>query len=640
MTSPEIHDQADAVAARIIEATEGTIVLGLPLGLGKASRIANALYARAAADPSIRLEISTALTLEPPSWSSDMERRFIEPLNERLFAGYERLAYAQALRDDELPDNITVSEFFLLAGRWLGVPAAQQAFVSANYTHAAGYLLDRGVNVIAQLVARRGEGANARYSLSCNTDITLDLLPALEARGQKFLLVGEVSSALPFMRGDAVLPASRFHHLLETPGAEPRLFAPPKEPVSDADHAIGIHAASLVKDGSTLQIGIGSLGDAFTAGLILRHRDPDLFRETLRRLCHGSVPDDRQTGPFQTGVYAASEMFVDGFMQLYREGILKRRAADGALLHAGFFLGSEDFYAWLRELPEAERDLFQMRGISFVNELHGKEARKRADRVDARFVNSAMMATLLGETVSDTLEDGRVVSGVGGQYNFVAQAFALDGARSVLTLNATRKAKGKRHSRIFSHYDHVTIPRHLRDIFITEYGVANLRGASDRNCIAAMLSIADEQFQDELLHQARQSKKIEDGFRIDIERQNNSPDFVSEALRPAIEAGYCQSFPFGTAFSPEECKLLPALALLRDRSATRLSMIGTALSASLVRTSPERYMAELERMGFGNAAGLQAKLYRRLLVWALKRCDKVRNARLTGSGRLANGRRN
>ncbi|WP_246804338.1 hypothetical protein [Mesorhizobium mediterraneum] len=257
MALPEIHDDADAVAAKIVETTDGNIVLGLPLGLGKASRIANALYARAAADRSIRLDISTALTLEPPSWSSDMERRFIEPLNERLFAGYERPAYAQAWRDGELPDNVTVSEFFLLAGRWLCVPAAQQAYVSANYTHAAGYLLERGVNVIAQLVARRGEGADAHYSLSCNTDITLDLLPVLEARGRKFLMVGEVNSALPFMGGAATLPASRFHHVLEAPHAEPRLFAPPKEPVSKADHAIGIHAASLVKDGGTLQIGIG-----------------------------------------------------------------------------------------------------------------------------------------------------------------------------------------------------------------------------------------------------------------------------------------------------------------------------------------------------------------------------------------------
>jgi acyl-CoA hydrolase len=621
MTAPEIHRDADAVAARIIEALDVNIVLGLPLGLGKANRIANALYARAAADRTIRLGIFTALTLEPPSWSSDIERRFVEPLNARLFSGYERLAYAQALRDGALPNNITVSEFFLLAGRWLGVPAAQQAYVSANYTHAARAILDSGVNVIAQLVAKRGDGADARYSLSCNSDITLDLLPALEADGRNFLMVGEASTALPFMGGDAALPADKFDHVLETPGAEPQLFAPPKEPVSQTDHAVGIHAASLVKDGGSLQIGIGSRGDAFTAGLIMRHRDPGLFREILGRLCHGVVPGNRETGPFEAGVYAASEMFFDGFMELYREDILKRPAQDGALVHAGFFLGSEEFYAWLRNLPEAERERFQMRGISFVNELHGEEERKRADRLDARFVNNAMMATLLGEAISDTLEDGRVVSGVGGQYNFVAQAFALDGARSIITLNATRSAKGRRQSRILSNYGHPSIPRHLRDIFVTEYGVADLRGRSDRDSIAAMLSIADAQFQNDLLQEARRSNKVEDGFWIAPERRGNTPQFVSEALRPAVDAGYCQMFPFDSVFTAEERKLLPALALLRDRTASRLSTIRTVISALCTRATPKRHGAEIERMGLNTAEGLKEKLSRRLLAWALEKTD-------------------
>src|SRR5690606_32493785 len=123
---------------------------------------------------------------------SDMERRFVEPLGERLFPDYPGLRYAEALRGDGLPDNIRVSEFFFLAGRWLANDAAQQHYVSANYTHAGRYVLDRGINVIAQLVAKRGEGADARYSLSCNTDITLDILPALKARAEPFVMVGEV----------------------------------------------------------------------------------------------------------------------------------------------------------------------------------------------------------------------------------------------------------------------------------------------------------------------------------------------------------------------------------------------------------------------------------------------------------------
>ena len=96
-----------------------------------------------------------------------------------------------------------------------------------------------------------------------------------------------------------------------------------------------------------------------------------------------------------------------------------------------------------------------------------------------------MMATLLGAAVSDGLENGQVVSGVGGQYNFVAQAFALPGARSILALEATRQPGAKAQSNIRWTY------AHLRDIVVTEYGVADLRGKSDADVIAAMLQVAD-----------------------------------------------------------------------------------------------------------------------------------------------------
>ena len=119
-----------------------------------------------------------------------------------------------------------------------------------------------------------------------------------------------------------------------------------------------------------------------------------------------------------------------------------------------------------------------------------------------------MMATALGDVVSDGLEDGRIVSGVGGQYNFIAQSFALEGARSAIMLRATRSAKGRDESNIKWRYGHITIPRHLRDIIITEYGIADIRGKSDSEVIAAMLAITDSRFQDELLRQAKDAGKI------------------------------------------------------------------------------------------------------------------------------------
>src|SRR5205814_3537017 len=124
-----------------------------------------------------------------------------------------------------------------------------------------------------------------------------------------------------------------------------------------------------------------------------------------------------------------------------------------------------------------------MKAVSFTNEIYDDEAAKRRARVDARFVNNAMLATLLGGVVSDALDDGRVVSGVGGQYNFVAQAFALEGARSIITLESTRPSGRTTMSNVRWSYGHLTIPRHLRDIIVTEYGVADLRGKPDHDVI-------------------------------------------------------------------------------------------------------------------------------------------------------------
>jgi acyl-CoA hydrolase len=612
---PEVHRGADAVARRIAEELDGRIVLGLPLGLGKANHVANALYRLAASDRSVELHIATALTLEKPRGSSDLERRFIDPFRERLYGGVTELDHATALRDGSLPPNVSVSEFFFLAGRWLSVPAAQQAYISSNYTHAARDMVERGINVIAQMVAKRGEGGETRLSLSSNTDITLDILPMLEKRGQRCLLVGEVNDSLPFMVGEAALPASRFDLLLDGEGRDARLFSTPKQPVSDADHAIGLRVAALVPDGGTIQIGIGAMGDAITAGLVLRHREPALFRSALERLNGGALPGGAHVEPFSTGLYAASEMFVDGFMPLYREGILKRRAADGALLHSGFFLGAESFYEFLRELPEDERALFQMRGISFVNELYGDEAAKRADRVDARFINSAMMATTLGAVVSDALDDGRVVSGVGGQYNFVAQAFALDGARSVMTLNATRQHKGRAESRIVAAYGHTTIPRHLRDIFVTEYGVADLRGRGDAACAQAIIGLADARFQEELAERMKRATKLPDDFRV--RGRSNTPERIAEALEPLKRQGWCQPFPFGTDFTEVEQRLLPALALLRERTATRLGMLRTVMAA-IGSDTDAAPAAPMKRMGLDAPRTLKDRLYARLLAWALR----------------------
>ncbi|MGH6676215.1 MAG: acetyl-CoA hydrolase/transferase C-terminal domain-containing protein, partial [Xanthobacteraceae bacterium] len=185
----------------------------------------------------------------------------------------------------------------------------------------------------------------------------------------------------------------------------------------------------------------------------------------------------------------------------------------------------------------------------------------------------AMMATLLGDVISDGLDDGRIVSGVGGQYNFVAQGFALDGARSAIILHATHSARGKAQSNILWRYAHTTIPRHLRDIVVTEYGIADIRGKTDREVISAMLAITDSRFQEELLRQAKGAGKIERSFTLPPKARDNTPESIERVLRPAAEAGLLPRFPFGTDFTNVERRLIPALEKLKEASPLQLAAL-------------------------------------------------------------------
>jgi Acetyl-CoA hydrolase/transferase C-terminal domain len=614
---PKLFSDPEAIAEDIIRDVGTNLVVGLPLGLGKANHVINALYARAVADRSIKLTLFSALTLEKPRPRNLLERRFIGPVIDRLFGGYPDLTYATALHAGALPPNVEVIEFFFLAGKWLHVPYAQEHYISANYTHASAYLLARGLNLVTQLVAKRVVDGVARYSLSCNTDTTLDILRARAEGRAVFKLIGQVNSELPFMPGAGDLSGEEFSAVLDSPETDFPLFAPPAEPISDTKYAIGLHAAGLVPDGGTLQIGIGQVCDALAQGLIVRHRDNAQFHSIMKRLSPGIEPAAGRTAPFEKGLYGVSEMLFEAFLGLIDAGVLKREV-DGVVLHGAFFVGPKSFYRALREMPLAQIARIQMMPVSFTNELYGDEAAKRRARVDARFVNNAMMATLMGAAVSDGLEDGQVVSGVGGQYNFVAQAFALQGARSVLALEATRQAGAKTLSNIRWNYGHTTIPRHLRDVFVTEYGVADTRGKSDAETIGAMLAVTDSRFQAELTRVAKDAGKLPKDFEIPPAHRENFPEAIAAALKPARDAGLLPSFPFGSDFTEVEQRLIPALQVLQEAQRTPLRLPGM-LWQGFTREVDAADSECLVRLGLDRPTTMAERGYRALVSAALKR---------------------
>ena len=607
----------EKIAEAIIEQTAGKITLALPLGLGKANTIVNALTEAAIADRSIHLDIFTALTLErpepSPKPSNELQRRFLGPAMDRLFGAYPKLVYAQKLRDGSLPKNIKVAEFFLLAGEWTGNAAMQQNYITANYTDVLAYLAARKPNVIAQLLARDSAG---RLSLSCNPDITADLIKLRREGKGDLILAGEINSQLPYMLGPAADIGDQVDLLLDDPETDFELFSVVKRSVDVADQAIGLHVAGLVQDGGTIQIGIGSIGDAAAHAMIVRHLENENYCRIIDQSPFPSDPPaERET--FTQGLYASTEMLVDGLLRMFLAGVVKREV-DGVAIHAGFFVGSRDFYETLRSLPDERRKKISMMPVSFTNSLLGDEQGKRQARQKAIFVNNAMMATLMGAVVSDGTGDGQVVSGVGGQFDFVAQAFALSEACSVITLRATRESGGETVSNVVWTYPHTTIPRHLKDIVVTEYGIADLRGKSDAETIAEMLAVTDSRFQPALLDEAKRAGKIAGDYQIADQHRHNTPAAIANWLSPHRNNGVLPVFPFGTDFTEVEQRLLPALTLLKKLKGSNSALAMLAWDGW--RADPSgTHDACLDRMGLSARNSVKEFAYACLLRGALRR---------------------
>ncbi|MBP2259783.1 acetyl-CoA hydrolase/transferase C-terminal domain-containing protein [Pseudomonas sp. BP8] len=610
----------DQAVEQVLAQLPAHIHMGLPLGLGKPNAFVNALYAQVRALPERRLTIYTALSLGRPPLGDGLQRRFLEPFIERVFADYEELDYLADLRNDALPPNIRVEQFFMQPGSLLHSDMAQQDYVSSNYSHAARDINAKGLNLIAQLVAQTPECPD-QLSLACNPDITLDLLPMIAKRraaGETILVLGQVHAELPYMPGACELHRDAFDLLIDTPERR-RLFSTPNMPVATQDHCIGLHASSLVRDGGTLQIGIGAMGDAVAAALLARQGDNEGYRALLDDLdlqpWHQLIEREGGLDGFAQGLYGCSEMFVNGLLALAEAGVVRRPADEqGVLVHGGFFLGPRAFYQRLREMPLEQRKQYAMTAISYINELYGQEDLKRRQRRDARFINTVFGMTLMGAGVADQLEDGRVLSGVGGQYNFVAQGHALEGGRSILLLRSWREAGGEVTSNLYWSYGHCTIPRHLRDIVVTEYGIADLRGQTDSEVIARLLAISDSRFQAELMEQAKSAGKLAKGFELDARFCANTPERL-EALRERHPRMFPE-YPLGSDFTAQERDLFRALNWLKSKF--KLSEVLELGKAALDAPAPEAYPEQLARMGLEQPQGLKEELYQRLLLAGLQ----------------------
>ncbi|MGH8320756.1 MAG: acetyl-CoA hydrolase/transferase C-terminal domain-containing protein, partial [Gammaproteobacteria bacterium] len=161
--------------------------------------------------------------------------------------------------------------------------------------------------------------------------------------------------------------------------------------------------------------------------------------------------------------------------------------------------------------------------------------------------------------------------------------------------------------------------RHLRDIVITEYGIADLRGKQDWEVIAALLNITDSRFQNELLQRAKSAGKIPVDYRIPELFRENTPEKLLADLRPFRQTSLFPEFPFGSDFTPEELVLGKALMGLKQRTSNWPGRLATLANTLFARASTARYAPYLKRMNLETPASLRERFTAKLVAAALKR---------------------
>ncbi len=705
----EILTSVEQCVEKTIAAVGTTLVLAAPLGLGKPVQLMNAFYHRVAADPSLSLHIVTALCLEVPRSSSPLEANLADPIMQRLFGDYEELAFLAPYRNGSLPHNIQVTELYFKAGSMKNQPLAQQNYISSNYTHIVRDMVGQGVNVMAQMVAARDTADGLALSLSCNPDLTLEMMDLRRDLDRPFMLLAQIHDDLPFMELDAQVSPASFDLIVRNRQYNKTLFAVPNAAVPLQDYAAALHASSLIADGGTLQIGIGALGDAVAHACIVRQRYNSEYQSMFAQLTHQVTGLADASGPFVHGLYVSTEMFVNGMMHLIEQGIVKRQVYDnlllqvginaekitarvdrqlydygllsgliprrldalslqelqywgmveasvaldgdalrvdgqtlpndlqdplvsaallrgvqgtelrhGRLLHGGFFLGPNDFYAKLRGLDAVGLTQICMTGVRRTNQLLLDYPLYCAQRRKARFINTGMIVALTGAVASDALENGTVISGVGGQYNFVAMAHDLPGARSILCIRSTRGHGKQLRSNVVPYYGYTTIPKHLRDVIVTEYGVADLRGQSDSDVIKRLINIADSRFQESLLAFAVDQGKVAQDYCIPESARHNTPARLQDILASYQLSGLLPDYPFGTELTAQELALSASLRNIKSLSEEPGQFIAAAFKALLHRADPEAAKPFLERMQLEHPETTRDFLIQQLLLLELE----------------------
>ncbi len=294
------------------------------------------------------------------------------------------------------------------------------------------------------------------------------------------LVIAEVNPNMPWTYGRSQILADYIDFFVES---DRKLLEYHPVEVDDEIRRIGRNVATLIEDGSTIEVGIGAI--------------PQSILEFL-----GDKKD--------LGIH--TEMFTDQLVDLIESGVVNgsKKVVDKGKVVASFLMGTEKLYRFVHKNPSVELHPSEYVNDPFVIGRHPKMVA----------INVALEVDLTGQVCADSLGH-RFFSGIGGQLDFIRGAARSPGGKPVIAMKSTAKhGKVSRIVPVLSPGAGVVTTRGDVHYVITEYGIADLHGKNIRERCMELINIAHPKFRVELLRQAKEMKYVyEDQAEISATQQ-------------------------------------------------------------------------------------------------------------------------
>ena len=352
----------------------------------------------------------------------------------------------------EYADRIRFSGYAGTGGNRALAKAGKLDILPCHYSQLRKLIASRRLKVDVLLLQLAPANERGEYSFSIAHEY---LIPALDAAR---IVIAEVNEHAPWTYGERALLEADIDYIVRTARQPLELVHPRPDAI---EQAIARQVAALIEDGATLQFGLGALPEAILAQLADR-RDLGV---------HSGAIGDQVATLMQAGAITNA-----------------RKSIDPGVSVAGIMFGSKRLHDFAHRNPQ-----LQFRSSDYT---HGPDVLAQIESFTA--LNSAVEVDLSGQ-INAEVAAGVYVGAVGGAVDFLRAAQHSKGGLPIVALPST----AGRHSRIVAKLNGpVSTPRSDAGIIVTEYGVADLRGAGLAERARRMLAIAHPEQRERLARES------------------------------------------------------------------------------------------------------------------------------------------